>query len=219
MARAKDAVTPRIDPVVLPDLAEGLLADLEVGADLDGLAFEGLDLDGLDLERLVLDGCALTGCTADGARLDRARLLECIVTRLTAPTFRAAGAMLRDVHISDSRIGAAELYDGEWQRVGIEGSRIDYLNLGGSTLSDVRFAHSTFGDVDLRGAAATRVAFPGCRIRTLSVKDARLDSVDLRGADIERIDGAANLAGAVIDEEQLLRLAPLLAQALAIVVM
>jgi uncharacterized protein YjbI with pentapeptide repeats len=218
MARAKDAVTPRIDPVVLRDLAEGLLADLEVGADLDGLAFEGLDLDGLDLERLVLDGCALTGCTADGARLDRARLLECIVTRLTAPTFRAAGAMLRDVHITDTRIGAAELYDGEWQRVGIEGSRIDYLNLAGSELEDVRITDCTIGDLDLRGAAVQRMSLTGCRIGTLAVAEARLTALDLRGCDLERIDGGRHLAGAILAEEQLPRFAPLLAEALGVVV-
>ena len=218
MARVKDAVTPRIDPVVLRDLAEGLLTDLEPGADLDGLAFEGLDLDGLDLERLVLDGCTVTGCTADGARLDRARLLECIVTRLTAPTFRAAGAMLRDVHITDTRIGAAELYDGEWQRVGIEGSRIDYLNLAGSELEDVRITDCTIGDLDLRGAAVQRMSLTGCRIGTLTVAEARLTALDLRGCDLERIDGGRHLAGAILAEEQLPRFAPLLAEALGVVV-
>jgi uncharacterized protein YjbI with pentapeptide repeats len=218
MARAKDAVTPRIDAVVLTGLAEGLLADLETGADLDGLAFEGLELGGLDLERLVLDGCALTGCTADGARFDRARLLECVVTRLTAPTFRAAGATLRDVRITDTRIGAAELHDGEWQRVEIDGSRIDYLNLSGSELEDVRIADCTLGDLDLRGATVRRMSLTGCRIGTMSVAEARLTALDLRGCDLERIDGGRHLAGAILAEEQLPRFAPLLAEALGIVV-
>jgi uncharacterized protein YjbI with pentapeptide repeats len=218
MARPKDAVTPRIDEVALTGLAEGLLADLEPGADLDGLAFDGLDLDGLDLPRLALDGCALTGCTADGARLDLARLLECVVTRLTAPSVRAAGATFRDVRITDTRIGAAELYDAEWQRVAIEGSRIDYLNLSGGDLEDVRLTDCTVGDLDLRGAGVRRMSLRGCRIGTLSVAEARLTALDLRDCDLERIDGGRHLAGAILAEEQLPRFAPLLAEALGVVV-
>ncbi len=40
---------------------------------------------------------------------------------------------------------------------------------------------------------------------------ARLRDVDLRGADLSRVDGVAGLAGASIDERQLAELAPLLA--------
>jgi uncharacterized protein YjbI with pentapeptide repeats len=218
VARPKDTVTPRIDEVVLTGLAEGLLADLEPAANLDGLAFEGLDLDGRELERLVLDGCALTACTADGARLDRARVLGCAVTRLTAPSLRGAGATLRDVRIHDTRIGAAELFDGEWQRVALDGSRIDYLNLSGGDLEDVRFADCTIGDLDLRGATVRRMSLTGCRVGTLSVAEARLTALDLRGCDLERIDGARHLAGAILAEEQLPRFAALLAEALGVVV-
>lgn len=218
MARPKDAVTPRIDDVVLGDLAEGLRGDLEAGAALDGLRFTDLDLGSTDLERLVLEGCALLDCTADGARLDRARLLDCVATHLTAATLRAAGATLRDVRIERSRIGAAELFDGEWQRVVLETSRIDYLNLSGGRLEDVRITDCTIGDLDLRGCAVQRMALTGCRIGTLSLAGARLTALDLRGADLEALDGGAALAGSILAEEQLPRFAPLLAEALGIVV-
>ncbi|MGN6741990.1 MAG: pentapeptide repeat-containing protein [Amnibacterium sp.] len=217
MARPKDAVTPRIDEVVLGPLADGVLGDLEAGAALDGLRFEGVELAG-DLERLVLEGCALEQCAAEGARLDRARLLDCVVTRLTAPTLRAALATLRDVRIEASRIGAAELFDGEWQRVVVEASRVDYLNLSGCRLEDVRLTDCTIGDLDLRGCTVQRMALSGCRIGTLSLAEARLTALDLRGAELEALDGAASLAGAMLAEEQLPRFAPLLAEALGIVV-
>jgi uncharacterized protein YjbI with pentapeptide repeats len=218
MVRSKDTIRPRIDEVVLDGLAEGLRGELRAGESLDGLRFADLELDGLDLERLVLDGCEIAGCTADDARLDRARLLECVVTRLGAPTLRAAGATFRDVRIADSRIGAAELFEAEWQRVAMEGSRIDYLNLSGGTLEDVRLTDCTIGDLDLRGCTVQRMALPGCRIGTLSVAEARLEALDLRGADLGGVDGARHLGGALVDDAQLLRLAPLLAEAIGIVV-
>jgi uncharacterized protein YjbI with pentapeptide repeats len=218
MVRRPDATTPRIEPVVLGELAEGLAGDLEAGANVDGLRFTGVALDGLGLERLVLDGCALDGCTAGDAHLDRARLLGCVVSRLTAPALRAAGAVLRDVHITGSRIGAAELFHPEWQRVAIDGSRIDYLNLSGGRLDDVAITDCTIGDLDLRGSTVQRMSLTGCRIGTLSLAEARLTALDLRGAELERIDGGSSLAGAILAEEQLPRFAALLAEALGIVV-
>ena len=59
-------------------------------------------------------------------------------------------------------------------------------------------------------------AFPGCRLGILHVDHARLRDVDLRGAEMSRIDDATALAGAVVSPTQLLDLAPLLAAALGI---
>ena len=47
---------------------------------------------------------------------------------------------------------------------------------------------------------------------------ADLDELDLRGARIDRVDGVESLAGAIISAEQLLDLAPALAQAAGVTV-
>ena len=47
---------------------------------------------------------------------------------------------------------------------------------------------------------------------------ARLEHLDLRGADLDRIDSATHLAGAIVSTDQLPRFAPLLAEALRIAV-
>jgi uncharacterized protein YjbI with pentapeptide repeats len=218
MARTRDTRSPRLQPVVVPALVDGEVTELTAGAARDGERFADISLTGADLTDLVLDGCELTAVEVDGALLDGARLVDSVLDRLTASSVRAARSTWRDVRLGGSRIGAAEFFDAEWLRVEVSGSRIDYLNLSGADLTDVRFADCTIGDLDLRGAKAKRVDVPGCRIGTLSLKDAALDGVDLRGAEIDRIDGAAHLAGVVLDESQLLRFAPLLAEALGIVV-
>jgi uncharacterized protein YjbI with pentapeptide repeats len=216
MASTRDRWSPRIQPITLPALEDGDGGDLVPGASRDGERFAGLRTADADLTGVVLDGCALLDWVADGAVLDRARLVETVLERVTASSLRAARSTWRDVRLTGSRVGAAEFFDAEWLRVELSASRVDYLNLSGAELTDVRFEGCTFGDVDLRAARAKRVSFAGCRIGTLSVKDARLDGVDLRGADIDSVDGAANLAGSVVDEGQLSRLAPLLAEVLGI---
>ena len=56
------------------------------------------------------------------------------------------------------------------------------------------------------------------RVRELSALDARIEHLDLRGADLDGVVGVRSLAGATISTDQLPRFAPLLADALGIVV-
>ena len=80
------------------------------------------------------------------------------------------------------------------------------------------FRDCTIGELDLRGGSAVRVALEGCRIGTLSVAESRLDALDLRGAELDRIDGVLGLRGAVVSGSQLPRLAPLFAEALGVTI-
>lgn len=215
MARGRDEATPRIDPLVLRDLADGQPDDLRAGAHRDGERFEHLRLDD-DLSGLVLDGCELSDAAGDDVRLDGGRVLESVLDRLNVTTMRAKGSVWRDVRLTGSRIGAAEWYDAEWRAVELIGCRIGYLNLAGGRLQDVRFTDCVLDELDLRAAEVRRVAFDGCRIGTLSVAEARLQHVDLTGAELGGVDHAEGLRGTVLDEAQLVPLAPLLAEALGI---
>jgi hypothetical protein len=63
------------------------------------------------------------------------------------------------------------------------------------------------------------VSLAGCRIGQLTLTDARLEDVDLRGAELAVLTGLDGLRGAVVDQEQLTLLAPLLAAHLGLVVL
>lgn len=211
----RDATTPRITPVVLPELEDA--AGLDSRDDrFDALRFADLDGTGAQLSGAVLDECLLQTVTLDDARLDGARIVDSVLDGVTATAMRAARLTLRDVRLEHCRFGAAEWFEAGLSRVELIGCRIDYLGLTDATLEDVRFTDCTIGDLDLRGATVRRTAIVGSRIRELSVHGAHLEQLDLRGADLEGIDSAAGLAGATISSDQLPRFAPLLAEALGI---
>ncbi|MDQ2623742.1 MAG: pentapeptide repeat-containing protein [Actinomycetota bacterium] len=128
------------------------------------------------------------------------------------------GSSLHDVVLEGCRFGALEVYDAELTDVVVRGGKLDYVNLRGSRVRDVRFEGAWIGDLDLGDATATRVTFVDCRIGRLDVTRAQLKDVDLRGADLDALDGLGGLSGATISTEQLFRLAPGFAAHLGITV-
>lgn len=212
--------------VEAPNMSELRLVDLE-DVDARDLASRGLregerladaDLEERDLEGIALSECEWLDVALSGADLTRSRLAETRLTRVSGTVVRAPRSTWRDVHIEDSRIGAAEFFESEWRSVRFSGCKLGYVNLRSARLSDVEFRNCTIDEIDLEGATVLRAAFPDSRLRTLGVGHAFLEHVDLRGLELSVINGVGSLAGAVVSETQLLELAPLLAGHLGIVV-
>ena len=143
------------------------------------------------------------GVSFNETQLRGASFRDCILTEVYAPVLRAARSTLRDVEISNPRWGSAELYEGGWQSVRIDGGKLDYLNLRGSKLTDVLITDCIINELDLGSATATRVALKNCTIGSLDLSGARLKDFDLRGTDFRTISGLGSLAGLVIDDYQL----------------
>jgi uncharacterized protein YjbI with pentapeptide repeats len=195
----------------LPDLDDGRLGDLSSRADLNGLRFHDLDVSGQDLSASRFVECELSELVLDDTKLSAVRLIDCRLERLDVPVLLAARPMWRNVVLRGSRLGSAELYDGEWASVLVTGCRLGYLNFRHSTLTDVELNGCRVAELDLSGATATQVRFVDCDVETLTIGGARLKDVDLRGARIGAISGLSAMSGTIINETQLVELAPLLA--------
>ncbi|MFL6098667.1 MAG: pentapeptide repeat-containing protein [Actinomycetales bacterium] len=200
-----------MDAPELPGLVDGRVSDLGERADLSGLRFAGLDLSERDLTGSRLVECELSDVVLEDAKLTAVRLIDCRLENLDVPVLLAARPMWRNVSLRASRVGSAELYDGEWASVLVTGCRLGYLNFRHSTLTDVELNGCRISELDLSGATATQVRFVDCDVETLTIGGARLKDVDLRGARISAISGISAMSGTVIDETQLVELAPLLA--------
>ena len=203
---------PSIDAVVLPDLTPGTPDRLVGDADLHALAFHGLDVPSLDLGGASVDGCGFAGVTAREADWRATRLRETTFERLDVPVLRAARGVWRDVHVSGARLGSVEAYEAEWHSVHFVGCKLGFVNLRNAELLDVAFTDCVIEELDLLHVTARRVRFSGTRLSRLNLQQGKLEHVDLRGAELDEIQGLDGLRGVTISPHQLDLLAPLLAQ-------
>lgn len=217
--RSTDPVAaPRVRVAVLPELAPcdaERLADAD--ADLDGVEVADVRLEFLDfggrrrLDSSSLSGLEVTTWTARGSSISDSILDHVDVRELSAPE-----SGWRGVTVRHSRVGSAELFTAQLRSVHFAHCRLGYVNLRGSRLVDVSFSDCVIDDLDLLQVTATRVAFAGSRIGRIDLAGSTLDSFDLRGAHLVDIGSVDGLRGATITLDQLLSLAPAMAERLGV---
>jgi uncharacterized protein YjbI with pentapeptide repeats len=187
---------------LLPELEDAPGPELTGGGAVDGLRFTGLEFTGDATGARFLE-CVLTDCDVAGVAFDRARLAGCLLTDLRAPAWSLVDATLLDVVAVGGRFGALTAHGAELTRVGLEGVKVDFLDLRGATLVDVTLTGCTVGELDLSGADLRDVRLVDCTIGSLVLAGARNRAVDLRRAEVERLDGVADLRGCTISGTQL----------------
>jgi len=204
---------PRISPIDPRDLEDWTPApgDVLTGDRIEGKRVDVLDLAGERLPDLELEECIVETLRADGADLRGLRVRDSVVETLDAPVFRASSSAWREVRVAGGRVGSAELYDATLNGVEFVGMKLGFVNLRGSTLTDVVFRDCVVDELDIADARLLRVAFPGTRIRAAEGSNTRIAHVDLRDADLDRVERLEGFRGATIGSDQLFALAPLLA--------
>ncbi len=204
---------PRItltEPADLQDWAPGP-GDVLSGDRIEGKRIDVLDLSGERLPDLEIEECVVDTLRAGDADLRGLRIHDSLVDTLDAPVFRASSSSWREVRVSGGRVGSAELYDTGLNGVEFVGVKFGFVNLRGSTLTDVVFRDCVVDELDIADAKLLRVSFEGSSIRDAEGSNARIEHVDLRGADLDRVERLEGFRGATIGTDQLYTLAPLLA--------
>ncbi len=211
-------LAPRLRPV-----SPGALQPVDAAEAADG----DDDLDEVELAYLTLDTMFWTGRRRLGSsrvvdlvvrdwRARAASLVDSVVERADVVALSAAESGWWNVEVLQSRIGSAELYDAALRNVHFVRCKLGYLNLRGANLTDVAFTDCVIEDLDLMRATATRVSFSGTRVSRLELSGSKLEDVDLRGASLADIGSLEGLRGATITLDQLLEIAPALAERLGI---
>ncbi|WIB77822.1 pentapeptide repeat-containing protein [Curtobacterium sp. MCPF17_002] len=213
MARSSGTDAPRItltEPVDLEDWAPGP-GDVLTGDRIEGKRIGTFDLAGGRLPDLEIEESVIGTLRVDAADLRGLRVRDSVVETLDAPVLKASSSSWREVRIAGGRVGSAELYDAGLNGVEFIGMKLGFVNLRGSTLTDVVFRDCVIDELDIADARLLRVSFDGTRIRAAEGSNTRIDHVDLRGADLDRVERLEGFRGATIGADQLYTLAPLLA--------
>ncbi|MDR6573098.1 uncharacterized protein YjbI with pentapeptide repeats [Curtobacterium sp. 320] len=213
MPRSSGTDAPRItltEPTDLDDWTPGP-GDVLTGDRIEGKRIDVFDLAGERLPDLEIEESVIGTLRVDGADLRGLRVRDSVVETLDAPVLRASSSSWREVRIAGGRIGSAELYDAGLNGVEFVGMKLGFVNLRGSTLTDVVFRDCVVDELDIADARLLRVSFEGTRIRAAEGSNTRIEHVDLRGADLDRVERLEGFRGATIAADQLYTLAPLLA--------
>lgn len=213
MPRSSGTDAPRItltEPADLDDWTPGPGGVL-TGDRIEGKRIETLDLAGERVPDVEIEESVIGTLRVDGADLRGLRVRDSVVEVLDAPVLRASSSAWREVRIAGGRVGSAELYDAGLNGVEFVGMKLGFVNLRGSTLTDVVFRDCVIDELDIADARLLRVSFDGTRIRAAEGSNTRIDHVDLRGADLDRVERLEGFRGATIAADQLYTLAPLLA--------
>ncbi|MFJ3322384.1 pentapeptide repeat-containing protein [Curtobacterium sp. NPDC086286] len=213
MPRSSGTDAPRItltEPTDLDDWTPGP-GEVLTGDRIEGKRIDVFDLAGERLPDLEIEESVIGTLRVDGADLRGLRVRDSVVETLDAPVLRASSSSWREVRIAGGRIGSAELYDAGLNGVEFVGMKLGFVNLRGSTLTDVVFRDCVVDELDIADARLLRVSFEGTRIRAAEGSNTRIEHVDLRGADLDRVERLEGFRGATIAADQLYTLAPLLA--------
>jgi len=211
VADSRTNTAPRIDPLILDDLAPGDPEGLDAHGSYEGVRWDQLSTEGRDLSGIDVSECEFVDWNANETQLRGARLREVRIERMNAPVFTAPRVTLRDVEISGSRFGSAELYESELRAVTITGSKFGWANLRGAEVTDVVFRGCVFDELDLGGSRIERVAFVDCTVERIVATGAKARHLDLRGAEIRAVDGLEGLRGSILTHTQLASMTQLFA--------
>jgi uncharacterized protein YjbI with pentapeptide repeats len=189
---------------------------LETGRDYDTLRFADLDFSGQDASDARFLDCRLERCGLEGLSMVRVRVVDSVFAEVYGASVDFADSIWRDSQMTGGRLGAMTLPGAAWTRIRLRGVKLGFVNLAAARLEDVIFEECEIGGVDARASQLRWVSFVDCTVQELNVTEASLSKVDLSGAKLRTLVGVDGLRGAIINREQLLDLAPLLAAQLGV---
>ena len=208
-------VTADVIPVA-PRLAEDLRrvdAD-EVVDDTDGPEWAGVavhgDLVGWEASGLTVSGCRLAGLQLTGARLEGARFIDVVFDSCELSGALLERAAFQRVELRQCRVVGALLGAVRLRNVHIVGCKLDRSVLAGAVAERLVVSGSMLVECDLRDARFPAARFVDCDLTNAEVTGADLSGARLHGSQLDGLRGVRGLAGALIDTDQVLTLAPLL---------
>ena len=171
------------------------------------------------LDQLDLRDVRIAGASAVSDELaERPELVNVVLERCDIAGFTGRDGRAERVVINESRLRGVTWVNGVLQDVVLEGVTGEEVSLRFSTLRRVTLRDCTLPGLDLTEAKLDAVRLERCSLPRAQFNGAKVKSLRIEGCDLSGAAGAAALAGASIHPDDLLTLAPSLAEALGMTV-
>ncbi len=186
--------------------------------DFDTVLFEETEFDAPDAPNSRFLECAFRQVSITGGRMQRSglRYVWARDLRLTGTTLAESSWL--EVTLIGSVLAGVQVFGSELRSVIFSGCKLDSVNFRASKLTRVTFENCVLRDVDFAGATLTGCSFPGSQLTRADFSKVTMEQTDLRGAELGLIIDTGSLRGATISSGQLAVVAPVLAEALGIIV-
>jgi len=191
---------------------------LAADSDYDTVHFDKDAFDAPDAPGARFLECAFTGASVTGGGLRRCRFIDAWLRDVRITLTDLAETQWSDATLAGGVVAGVQAFGARLDRVVFAGCKLDSVNFREARLTGVTFTDCLLRDVDFSGAKLRQTVFTGCRLSGADFSRAELDRVDLRGSELGLIVGPQPLRGAIISSGQLAAIAPVLADALGIVV-
>jgi uncharacterized protein YjbI with pentapeptide repeats len=170
-------------------------------------------------DQLELHGVRVADATSSTSEVcERPEIVNVALDRCDIAGFTGREGRAERVHISGSRLRGVTWVNGVLQDVVLEGVIGDEVSLRFSTLRRVTLRDCTLPGLDLTEAKLDDVRLERCSLPGAQFNSARVKGLRIEGCDLSGASGAAALAGASIHPDDLLTLAPSLAEAIGMTV-
>ena len=208
MKLSRPIIPPVLEDGSLADLSEGTLEQVQLTGDATKYNVQALEIDSVIFDRMSLLQAQLPRITA---RDFIAKQTDFSSTSMTDGAFNRTEFI--NCRMSGADFGKTSLHD-----VVFRGCKLDMANMRFTDIRRAKFVDCTLVEADFLGATMQDVVFESCVLERTIFDRVKCKRVDLRTSQLIEISGWGSLKGAIIDDIQLMSVAPYLAHELGIAV-
>lgn len=168
------------------------------------------------LDNAVYDEADIKNQILDGKNLEKVSFIDSVINGGSWAAAEMTESLLRRTIIKGARMSGLIAHTLVAENVEFIGCKLDMVNFRGSKIKNVVFTDCVLAEADLQGSTLTNVRFNNCDINRLNVNSCTFNNVDMRSSKFVDLLGASALHNVTMSREQLIALAPILAQAIGI---
>jgi len=155
---------------------------------------------------------------ASGELVERPEIVNVVLERCDVAGFTGRDGRAERLQIAGSRLRGVTWVNGVLQDVVLDGVTGEEVSLRFSTLRRVTLRDCVLPGLDLTEAKLEEVRLERCTLTRAQLNGAKVKTLRIEGCDLTGVTGASALAGASIHPDDLLALAPSLAEAMRMTV-
>lgn len=171
-----------------------------------------------EVYKLRAENSRFESCVFTGQSFEKIELHGVTIQKSDMSNLRTYQASLQKTILKNLRATGADFPEAEIKDCLFKDVKFDNTGFKLANLKRVRFENCILKQADFYKATLHDVTFSGCELEGANFDQATFRSVDFRGENIAQVKGIASFRGAIISNEQLYQIAPLIAAEIGFVI-